>query len=287
LPAYGIGVFAYDKRGTGASEGEYTQDFDILAGDAVRARKEAARLAGDGIEVGYLGGSQGGWVAPLAASMDGAAFVIAAYGLAIRPELEDEEEVVQTLRERGYSEEGVAKAREVTAATRTVVFSNFKRGFKELSAARKRYRDEPWFDDLEGGFTGRIVDAPNIILRIVGPFMTGGLSLTHDYEPVPVLEALEAPQLWILAGEDRSAPSASTIAILRDIQTRNQKLDIVVFPETDHGILRFVEAEDGTRDYTGVADGYHRLIRDYILTGDPEPSVSGLIFYPGDGREGG
>src|SRR5690606_24292240 len=33
----GIGVFAYDKRGTGASEGNYTQDYLTLAIDAIHA----------------------------------------------------------------------------------------------------------------------------------------------------------------------------------------------------------------------------------------------------------
>ena len=41
FPAHGIGVFVYDKRGTGESSGKYTQDFNALANDAV------ARLAID------------------------------------------------------------------------------------------------------------------------------------------------------------------------------------------------------------------------------------------------
>ena len=46
FPAQGIGAFVYDKRGTGASGGTYTQDFDVLANDVVAAMKEARRLAG-------------------------------------------------------------------------------------------------------------------------------------------------------------------------------------------------------------------------------------------------
>jgi pimeloyl-ACP methyl ester carboxylesterase len=41
LPAEGVGVFVYDKRGTGFSGGTYTQDFDLLAGDAVVAMRYA------------------------------------------------------------------------------------------------------------------------------------------------------------------------------------------------------------------------------------------------------
>jgi uncharacterized protein len=46
LPAQGIGTFVYDKRGTGGSGGEYSQDFSLLADDAVAAMREARRLAG-------------------------------------------------------------------------------------------------------------------------------------------------------------------------------------------------------------------------------------------------
>ncbi|RYF92666.1 MAG: hypothetical protein EON95_11595, partial [Caulobacteraceae bacterium] len=68
LPAVGVGAFVYDKRGTGDSEGKYTQDFQLLADDAVAALAEARRLAGPRAgRTGFQGPSQGGWVAPIAA----------------------------------------------------------------------------------------------------------------------------------------------------------------------------------------------------------------------------
>jgi hypothetical protein len=45
LPAESVGAFVYDKRGTGGSGGKYTQDFGVLADDAVAAMREARRLA--------------------------------------------------------------------------------------------------------------------------------------------------------------------------------------------------------------------------------------------------
>jgi len=69
LAAQDVAAFIYDKRGTGASQGEYTQDFHVLAADARAALGEARRLAGArASSAGFLGISQGGWVAPLAAS---------------------------------------------------------------------------------------------------------------------------------------------------------------------------------------------------------------------------
>jgi hypothetical protein len=73
----GIGVFAYDKRGTGVSGGRYSQNYLMLATDAIHALREAKRLAGNRAgRIGYQGGSQGGWVAPLAARIEPVDFVI-------------------------------------------------------------------------------------------------------------------------------------------------------------------------------------------------------------------
>lgn len=63
----GLSVFVYDKRGTGLSEGEYTQNFPRLADDLVAASREAKWLAqGRYGRFGLTGVSQGGWIAPLA-----------------------------------------------------------------------------------------------------------------------------------------------------------------------------------------------------------------------------
>ena len=60
LPAEGIGAFVYDKRGTGVSGGAYTQDFSLLADDAVAAMREAKRLAGARVgRIGYQARQRG------------------------------------------------------------------------------------------------------------------------------------------------------------------------------------------------------------------------------------
>lgn len=103
LPAQGIAVFVYDKRGTGDSGGEYTQDFYLLASDAAAALDEARRLAGQRVaRVGFVGGSQAGWIAPLAATQAPVDFVLVGYGMAEGPLAEDAGEVRQNLIDRGY-----------------------------------------------------------------------------------------------------------------------------------------------------------------------------------------
>src|SRR4029077_2950277 len=94
LPSEGVGVFVYDKRGTGGSGGHYTQDYSLLADDAVAALRKARQLAGTRLgRIGYQGGSQAGWVAPIAANRTSVDFVIVCFGLAVNVIDEDQEAV--------------------------------------------------------------------------------------------------------------------------------------------------------------------------------------------------
>jgi dienelactone hydrolase len=79
LLSMGVAVLAYDKRGVGGSTGEYTgigpansvRMFDLLASDALAGVQAlAGRRDIDATRIGLVGISQGGWIAPLAASRD-------------------------------------------------------------------------------------------------------------------------------------------------------------------------------------------------------------------------
>lgn len=93
LLAMGLAVLAYDKRGVGSSTGESvnvgTSDsirvFDVLADDALSAVEAlSARKDIDASRIGLLGISQGGWIAPLAASRSAkVAFVVCLSGPAV------------------------------------------------------------------------------------------------------------------------------------------------------------------------------------------------------------
>src|SRR6185437_10111002 len=110
----------------GSSEGEYTQNFELLADDAAAALDEGRRMAKDRYSrAGYFGGSQGGWVAPLAARRSPADFVAVGFGLVLSPQEEDQEQVAEELSEAGASADIKAKAREVTDATGAVIASHF------------------------------------------------------------------------------------------------------------------------------------------------------------------
>src|SRR5262249_58636579 len=113
FPAQGIGVFVYDKRGTGVSGGTYTQDFNVLAADAIAAMKQAKQLAGARLgRLGYQGGSQGGWVVPIAANEVPVDFAIISFGLAVTVLEEDQESVALDMHFHHHSAADTTKSLE-------------------------------------------------------------------------------------------------------------------------------------------------------------------------------
>lgn len=267
FPAQGVGVFVYDKRGTGKSTGSYTQDFHLLADDAKAALDEALRLGGARIgRIGFHGGSQGGWVAPLAASRSPRArFVLVGYGMATDALAEDRDQVMLDLRNAGYGDDVLAKAREVTAATAAIVASRGARGWDELDAARAKYAAQPWWGAMEGEFTGMVAHHTRAEVEKIAPEHEVGTS--WDYQPMPVLRALAIPQLWILAGDDREAPPQETMRRLHALAEEGRPITTMVFPGTDHGIIAFDAGADGKRMETGYADGYFRMMADWVRDG--------------------
>lgn len=266
FPSEGIGTFVYDKRGTGASAGDYTHDYALLAKDAVAALREARRLAGSRAgRVGYYGTSQGGWVAPLAATMEPVDFVMVGYGLAISPIEEDRAALELDMVRRGYGPDVVAKALEIGAAAEAVLASNFQSGFDRLEAVRAKYRNESWFRHVHGNVTFFLLELTEAQVREQGPKLFSGLELYYD--PMPVLRKLNTPQLWILGGDDLDAPITETVRRLHMLASCGKPIDIAIFPRAEHGIYEYETAADGSRLSTRNSEGYFAMMRDYILEG--------------------
>lgn len=265
-PAQGVGVFVFDKRGTGDSDGKYTQDFHVLARDAAAAVAEARRLGGRRIaRLGIDGGSQGGWIGPLAATLTPVDFVIARYGMAESALAEDRGEVLRGLQDKGYGPEVLDKAGRVADAAGKIMASDFKSGWSELAALKRQYGKEAWWKDLDGEFTGEIARNPPLAVRLIGPRRSQHTS--WEYDPMPTLRTLEAPMLWVLAAEDREAPEAETRRRLVALARAGRPITVLEFPATDHGIREFEQAADGERTYLRYAEGYYPAVLEFAKTG--------------------
>lgn len=97
----GLAVLNYDKRGAGASIGGHPRDgYEYLARDALAGLAYLqSRPEIDSTQIGLWGVSEGGWTAPLAASLsDDVAFLIVISGGGVTPE------------EQGYFEDATRSA---------------------------------------------------------------------------------------------------------------------------------------------------------------------------------
>lgn len=264
FPAAGIGAFVYDKRGTGASGGRYSHDYLTLATDAIAAVREAKRLAGGRAgRVGYQAGSQGGWVAPLAARIEPVDFLLVGFGLAVSPLEEDREAIAFDMQRHGHPPEVLAKAMEIADATAGVLLSGFRDGYDQVDAVKAKYGSEPWFKHVHGNITFFVLETPAATLRERGPLLAPGIPL--QYDPMPVLRNLDVPQLWILGADDTDAPVGETSRRLAALAGAGRPIRTVVFARADHGIYEYETRPDGTRVSTRNADGYFALMRDFIL----------------------
>lgn len=260
----GVSVFVYDKRGTGLSTGDYSQNFPQLADDLVAASAEAKRLAkGRYGRFGLFGLSQGGWIVPLAAERAGADFAGIGYGLVVDILEEDAAQVELELREAGYDDDVIAKAKEITDTTALLATSGYRKGLEQLDALRARYGDEPWFAIIRGGFSGVILGMSTDDLRENGIPMFDRLNIDWTLVPIDVLREVDVPQLWVLAGKDREAPIEKTLERLKMLRGEGKDITIYVFPDTDHGMWEYHEAPDGAREYTRVTDGFYTLMADW------------------------
>ena len=266
LPAENVGAFVYDKRGTGGSAGNYTQDFDTLADDAIAAMQEAKRIAGTRCaRIGYQGGSQGGWVAPIAATRAPVDFVIVCFGLAVSVIDEDQEEVALEMRLKGHTQEEISKALEVASAAEAVFESNFTKGFEHFDALRAKYRNEPWYKDLHGNYTHFIL--PYTAAETREKFKDSLPGTPFRYDPMPTLRAVKVPQLWILGEDDLEAPSAETGRRIKALIAKGKPITLALFPHAEHGMTEYEVAPNGERLSTRYAPGYFAMMRDFARNG--------------------
>jgi uncharacterized protein len=262
FPAQGIGAFVYDKRGTGRSGGVYTQDYNLLAADAVKALSEARRFAGARLKhIGYWGGSQGGWVVPLAANKAPVDFAIIAYGLAVNVIDEDQESVALDMRFHHHSEADTEKALELASAGEHVVATHGMDGYARFDALRQKYKSEPWYKDVHGDYLFMILPLDQKqIIQTVKPFA----ATPFNYDPMPVLRVSTTPQLWILGGDDLDAPIAETSKRIKSLIAEDKKFILAIYPGAEHGMTLYELNTKGERLSTRYAPAYFQMMADFI-----------------------
>ena len=248
----GIAVLVYDKRGSGQSTGDLSNAyFEDLAQDAITA---AAYLASrtdirpDG--VGLWGISQGGWVAPLAASMsDEIDFVIAVSGPGVSTLEQIDYQRTNALVAEGFSP---SDATAVTELRRKIwEYWDNPNAREQLQVELDRARRNAWFAPAvdRGDLVATLPPADRVRMsrHPARGFLIANMPSFRSlyYDPVPVLETVTVPVLAIFGDADDLVPVDQSVTAVRAALTRagNTAVTIEIFPGADHG-LRMPSASD-------------------------------------------
>lgn len=229
LVGNGVAVLLTDKRGSGASGGDWrTAGFGDLAGDALagveflRGRPEI-----DPGRVGLVGLSQGGRVAPIvaAARPEEVAFVINLSGAAVSFAEQSFFEMRNTARQAGLSEADVQEVLELNRAAIHYLLSGDWDGY---AAAREQGLASPW-KTLAEGFPA----SPDL------PIWTFYRRVA-DFDPMLYWIQLPQPALVVYGEEDEkdNVPVAESVRRLKFAfhLLGKENARILVIPGTGHGL---------------------------------------------------
>lgn len=252
LAAAGFASLAYDKPGSGASTGDWARQTIADRAEETLAAVRAMRSHDDVLPdaVALIGGSQGGWVAQLAASMDSTvAAVVNVSGPGVTVLAQEEYRLNHQLPAEGFSATDV---RQALALLREQVH-RVKSGDDpvRVHAAQAHWHDAPWYPLLAG-------TTPRSIAFLAG---------IADYDPTPAVAALSCPLLAIFGADDLLVPVEDSVrsitTALKDAHHTDHQ--IVVFPHADHNIRIYTgrgpaQIKDGHYTPAERAPGFDELI---------------------------
>jgi uncharacterized protein len=222
----GIAVLRYDKRGTGASTGDWAKaSFDDLVSDAATALDYLKRRAEvDPHRVGLIGHSEGGSIAPAVAIADtDVAFVVALAGSGLSGPVRVTEQQVYFAQENGASSKQQAAVRALCQQI-----------FRTVASTA---------DDVAAGTRIAALIDRAIALKTLNPQIASAIrqrltpafvreELTDD--PVKYLYHLQVPMLALVGSLDRIVPADLYVQAMQPILAGIPGSKVQVLPGLNH-----------------------------------------------------
>ncbi|MGQ9677304.1 MAG: alpha/beta hydrolase family protein [Chloroflexota bacterium] len=235
-----IAVLRYDDRGIGASTGDTANATSAdLAGDvlaAVELLKSRADI--NPKQIGLLGHSEGGMIAPMVAnSSSDVAFIILLAGPGVRGDLLLERQNVDVLKASGASQAEI----DANAALqkRAIEVMRTGSGQAELEAElrtqiRKHIEAMPEDQRKALGDIDRAVEdgVRNQMEALLSPW----LKFFVTYDPAPALEKVQVPVLAIFGGKDMQVAAEPNEQAMRAALERGQnaRATFKTYPNANH-----------------------------------------------------
>ena len=265
----GVATLSYDKRGCGASTGDWKQvDLDVLASDALvgvavlRARDDI-----DPHRVGLWGISQGGWVAPLAASRSASvAFVINHSGPGTSLRRQDTWMMSRVLQMDGVAADDIGLA---LAALNTLYdFGRGKATAAELDAAIGKTVGRTGLEDFASLASRNIIADSLYAQQPVGD-PAWFLHLNPDRDALEPYRLLRCPLLVVYGRLDYTVPVEESVRAIRAALAQEGPADcnVAVLERTGHGMMVMdPEAPQRPAVPQSLALEYFALLEDWLST---------------------
>lgn len=193
LSKKGVGVLLYDKRGTGASEGNFEKaSMEDLAEDAFAALNYLKNRTDIKIsDIGFLATSQGGWIAPIAANKKGSCdFLILNVSPSVSVFEQDIHRVKYSMESDGWNQATIDSALYYTQLYFEFTKNNKTKTWKKLKKLSQELKEKEWAEYLN-------------IPENKEDFTWWRL---NDYDPLKALSGLKCRTLCIYGEHDRLVP---------------------------------------------------------------------------------
>jgi len=260
--AQGIAALAYDKRGTGESGGDFrTGPFMDLCDDGLAAIAYLkSRSEIDAKRIGVWGLSQGGWLGPLAASRSAdVAWVIAVSGPGVSPGEQMIVYYANELRRGGAAQSDIQEAGNLRREIYNYLYTG--KGYEQVKADLDRARTRPWFDKVkaQGDKLYERLQPPSELNERDHPNVIRFAREMH-YDPVPALQALRVPALFLFGDQDKLIPVEKSKEVIQQVLTESGHRDFTIrtFHNADHGMFLTTGGGYGELDpeYLDVMSGW-------------------------------
>lgn len=230
LAKRGIAVLYPDKRGSGASTGNWVSaDFTDLAEDAISGVEflnDHSRI--DPLQIGVIGFSQGGHIVPVAASRSADISFAISVSASTVPMMEQIMDEVEKMAEA----EGLSK-------TQIETVNDINR--KAIYAALTDSDYEAYLNALEAAKSGELKGK-----KVVEGFPTDPnhpmktfIHTIGDYDPIPYWKRVSAPILFVYGGKDTNIRIKKSIDRIEDTLGKNDyNYSILLFHNNGHAIFR-------------------------------------------------
>jgi uncharacterized protein len=240
LTRSGIAVLRFDKRGIKASTGDYaaatTVDFAADAETGITYLKSRPEIKKN--EIGLVGHSEGGLIAPMVAARNASvAFIVMMAGPALRGDHIVEAQVRFHAQEAGVSVDQIEKRLELQRKLESAAGSA-RDSIEAAADLREVYRTAGLSDPAaEAGARALSTNWYRFILT---------------YDPVPALTQVKCPVLAINGSKDAQVPPVEDLATIREALANNPDAEIRELPGLNH---LFQTADSGSpREYSTIEE---------------------------------